>query len=422
MKEVKSNEVFVSIDLGSHSFKLAIASFNSESGFLELKSLEEIPSDGIKKGAITNINKVGDRLNVLITKTIEKTGYAIKNVCVCYSSEYMEGINSSGVAGVGERGRGKAISEDDKTNVLNAVQAIVIAEDKEIAHILPSRYVVDNQEQVKDPLGMVAVRLEAEAHLIIVNEMLLNNIHKTFNIIGLNILDMIYSPLSASEMVLTKNERVRGVIYLDIGLNLTKLLFFKNDNLYFSDVLAIGGASLTSDIAYMLKIDTAIAEDLKINNGCAYLPLLDKDNYAFIKGNNEEGPTTISERYMCEIIMARASDILNNCKNLLEKKGWLKEANYVVIGGGTGNLTGIGELASKIFELPAHSAVCGTGFEDLSDKQREGQFGSVLGILKNISNFNKKVLEKSLNVRHNSSMKNEINFAGFFRNIFKDIF
>ena len=374
------SQLIAAVDMGSKELKLALAFIHGD-GQMELLALEAFPSKGIKKGAVLNMEACVTALRELFDKVEADTGMNIDAVYTAYSGENIEAINSHGVAATGIRGRGRAITKFDKDQVIAAAQAIVIPEDRSIAHIFPLRYMVDNQEMVKEPLNMVGVRLEAEAHIIVAPTTLLDNLELAIGRTGRDVLDFMYSPVALGEAILSKEERERGTVLIDLGLNTTKISYYQYGEPYYNYVLPIGSHALTADLAYMLQIPEEMAEQIKLEHGCAYRPLLDQEDFAYIPGSSDRSSESVSLYYICDVISARLTDMYNVAKRELSESGWLERARGVVLGGAGAKLPGSVELASRIFGVTARLGYS-MGIENLEEENRDVRFSSALGLLK----------------------------------------
>lgn len=373
---------FAALDFGSHRLKLALAE-QDEEGRIHLSGLWTKKTAGIKRGAVINMEACVNALEELVSEAEVASGETIKAFHVAYSGENIEAVNSQGVAAIGLRGRGREITETDKENVIAAAQAIVIPEDKEIAHIIPLQYVVDKQELVKEPLHMIGVRLEAEAHIITAPYSLLSNIGLAVQRAGCTVSDLVYAPLATAAAVLNRDEKTAGAVILEIGSSTVKIAFYQFGEPYFNSVLPIGADSLTGDLAHpaVLNIPHEIAEQIKLEHGCCFKPLLDRQLDVFIPGGPDRKPQVVSDHFICDILSARMADIYNVARNELAKKGWLERARSIVIAGGGSQLPGAAELAGRIFNMPSRAAYT-TGLESLDNESRNGRFGAVLGLLK----------------------------------------
>lgn len=375
-----SNNLLVSLDLGSKELKIAMAYIHPDHR-LELLALEAYPSRGLKKGAVLNMEACVTVLKELFNKVEGNTGLNIDAVYASYSGENIEAINSHGVAATGLRGRGRTITKADKEQVIAAAQAIVIPEDRNITHIFPLRYMVDNQEMVKEPLNMVGVRLEAEAHIIVTPTTLLDNLELAIGRTGRSVIDFMYSPIALGEAILSKEERERGTVLIDIGLNTTKISYYQYGEPYYNYVLPIGSHSLTVDLAYMLQVPEEMAENLKLEHGCAYKPLLDNESFAYIPGSSDRNSESVSLYYICDVLTARLTDMYNVARRELSESGWLERTRGVVLGGGGAKLPGCVELASRIFGVSARLGYS-MGIENLEEENRDVRFSTALGLLK----------------------------------------
>jgi cell division protein FtsA len=412
------SETYVyAVDMGSCSIKLAIA--RKDAHRLEIIYRDEIISQGIKKGTIINTEACVDALKSLFYKAEQVTGLVIDRVRVSYSNESIESINSHGVAAIGLRGIRQTVTELDKQQVIAAAQAVVIPEDRILAHIIPLRYIVDNQDFVKDPINMIGVRLEAEAHIISAPSNLLDNISFAIERTGKKVSQMVYSPLATAEAVLNKEEKERGVILLDIGASTTKMSFYFHGKPYYNATLPIGSFSMTHDLVYMLDISEELAEQTKCIYGCVYRPLMDQEEYAYLPGTSERSAQTVSLYYLCDILSARLSDIYHVAFHQLKEKEWFSHAHSIVIAGGGATLPGSAELATKISDLPARLGYS-MGLTGLSEQDRHAKWSTVVGLLKYEQDLGENWQKSSVGHIHSSAISTEKkrNFMSWLRDFF----
>ncbi|MGL4524580.1 MAG: cell division protein FtsA [Spirochaetia bacterium] len=379
-----NQNLLVSLDLGSADYKLAVAYIHSDRQ-LELIALKSHPSKGLKKGAVLNMEACVTSLKELFDETETEIGLNIDIVHAAYTGENIDALNSHGVAATGLRGRGRPITRQDKEQVIAAAQAIVIPQDRSIAHIFPLRYMVDNQEMVKEPLNMVGVRLEAEAHIIVTPTTLLDHLNLAISRTGRQVADFMYSPIALGEAILSKEEKERGTILIDLGLSTTKITYYQYGEPYYNFVLPIGSHALTLDLAYMLQISEEIAEDMKMRHGCAHKPLLDREEFAYIPGSSDRNSESISLYYICDVLTARLTDMYSVAQKEINESGWLQRARGIVLGGAGAKLPGAVELAGRIFGRPARLGYS-MGIENLEEASRDVSFGGVLGLMKRYRN------------------------------------
>jgi cell division protein FtsA len=374
-------DVYAAIDLGSATLK-AVAAYYDEFHRPTKIAICMRLTNGIRKGAILNLEAAVDAIQDILSDLESKCGSEIKDIMVAFSSEHVQAQNSDGVANVGLRGKPQAITMQDVEKVMDSAQAVPLPENREIAAIIPLNYRIDNNLVTREPLHIQAVRLEARAHIITAPGSLLANLEQAMRGAGRNITALVYSPLAAAHAVLSKNERMEGAILIDMGASSTKIAFYLDNQPHYNSVLPIGASSLTKDLAEVERIPILIAEQLKIAHGLCYRGLLSSEIAQIpIPPFGGRGAEMVLESKICDILQARMSDIANAALRRLERSGWLYKAKSLVITGGGSQLIGSSELFGRIFQMPARTAYV-MGVEDLLEEESSAQFGTVWGLLK----------------------------------------
>jgi cell division protein FtsA len=226
--------------------------------------------------------------------------------------------------------------------------------DREVLHVIPQEFIVDEQGGIKNPRGMVGVRLEAEVHIITGAVTSAQNIVRSVNRAGFRVSDIVLEPLASSRAVLTEDEKELGVLLVDLGGGTTDILVYLEGAPYHTGVLAVGGDQVTSDISIMLKTPNEAAETIKTQKGCCYMPLIDDTEEVTIPGVGGRPPRTVGRRRIAEIVQPRMAEILTMVRDQIEKKDYLGLlGGGVVLTGGGSLLPGTVELANEIFGLPA---------------------------------------------------------------------
>jgi cell division protein FtsA len=280
------------------------------------------------------------------------SGREVHGVTTGIAGGHIEGINSRGVVAV--TGRDREITKEDVDRVIDAAKAIVIPMDREVLHVIPQEFIVDQQGGIKNPVGMVGVRLEAEAHIITGAVTSAQNIVKCVNRAGFKVNDIVLEPLASSKAVLTGDERELGVLLIDIGGGTTDVLVHLEGAPYHTEVLSIGGEQVTSDLSIMLKAPLEVAEKVKKEHGCCYVPAVLEDVDVAIPGVGGRPPRKIGRRRIAEIIQPRMAEILGMVREQIDRKGYLHHlGGGVVLTGGASLVGGAADLAAEIFSLPA---------------------------------------------------------------------
>jgi cell division protein FtsA len=348
---VASEDLIVGLDIGTTKVCVIIGGFN-DSGQLEIIGVGTTPSRGLRRGVVINIETTVRSIAAAVEAAEMMSGREVGSVYTGIAGGHIEGINSRGVVAV--TGRGREITREDVDRVIDAAKAIVIPMDREVLHVIPQEFVVDDQGGIKNPIGMIGVRLEAEVHIITGAVTSAQNIVRCVNRAGFKVNDIVLEPLASSKAVLTQDEKELGVLLIDLGGGTTDVLLHLEGAPYHTEVLSIGGDQVTNDLSIMLKTPLDSAENLKKEAGCCYEELVQEDEEVHIPGVGGRPPRTIMRSELVEIIQPRMAEILGMIREQIDRKGYLNIlGGGVVITGGGSLLSGTAELATDIFNLPA---------------------------------------------------------------------
>ncbi|MBI2544380.1 MAG: cell division protein FtsA, partial [Candidatus Rokubacteria bacterium] len=278
-------------------------------------------------------------------------GVEIGSVYAGLSGGHIRGVNSRGVVAVS--GKNREVGPADLERAIEAARAINLPPDREIIHVLPQTYIVDDQDGVKEPLGMSGVRLEVEVHLVTAAVTSVQNVIRSVNRAGLTVQDIVLEPLAASEAILSPDEKELGVLLIDMGGGTTDVALFRDGAIWHTAVLALGGDHISNDIAVGLRTPTAEAEELKRRHGCALTALVREEETIDVPSVGGRKPRQLSRQILSEIIQPRVEEIFTLVARDLARAG-LEDAPAagVVVTGGTSILEGVPELAGQVFDLP----------------------------------------------------------------------
>ena len=322
---------------------------NGGAGTVEIIGIGTSPSHGLKKGIVINIDNTVDSIKRAVEEAELMAGVEINAVYTGIAGSHIRGFNSRGVIPVNDG----EIRKADIRRVIEAAKAVAIPLDREVLHVLPQAFVVDDQEGIKDPLGMSGIRLEAEVHIITGAVASAQNIVKSVNRAGLEVLDLILQPLASGEAVLTLEEKELGVAVVDIGGGTTDVAIFLDGSIWHSAVLAIGGNHLTSDIAIGLRTPAQEAERIKIRYGCAKTSMVRNEETLEVPSVGGRPPRKLPRTLLTEIIEPRVEEIFTLVSREIRKAGYEEKiAAGVVLTGGTAMLEGIVDFAEEVLELP----------------------------------------------------------------------
>jgi cell division protein FtsA len=344
----KNGNLIVGLDLGTTK-TCAIVGELSKDG-IDIIGFGSAPSKGLKKGMIINIESTADSIGKVVEEAELMAGCRISGVYTGIAGNHIRGTNSHGVIGIKDHEVGKK----DISRVIEAAKAIAIPIDREVIHVLPQEFIVDEQDGIHDPLGMSGVRLEAKVHMVTGTLASAQNIIKCANRNGLTVKELVLQSLASSESTLEADERELGVALVDIGGGTTDTAIFQGGSIRYTSVLPLGGNHLTSDIAVGLKIPLKQAEELKLQYGCASTGVLDsKDDTIEITCMGGKQPRKVSRRFLCQIIQSRIEEIFNLLNREIVKSGYRELiASGVVLTGGTALLDGITDIGERILDLP----------------------------------------------------------------------
>jgi cell division protein FtsA len=340
------------LDIGT-SKVCAVVGEMTERG-LEIIGVGSHPSQGLRKGVVINIESTVNSIKRAVEEAELMAGCEINSVFAGIAGGHVKGFNSHGVVAV----KNKEVTQRDIDRVIDAAKAVAIPMDREVLHILPQEYIIDDQDGIKEPLGMSGVRLEAKVHIVTGAVTCAQNIIKCCNRTGLNVADIALEPLASAEAVLTPEEEELGVVLVDMGGGTTDIALFHDGAVKHTSVLGIGGNHLTSDIAAGLRTPIGEAERIKQRYGCARTSMVGKDERVEVPSVGGRGSRTISRQILCEIIEPRLEEMFQLIQREIAKSGY--EGSLVsgmVLTGGSTLLPGMIEMAEEVFGMPVRLGV-----------------------------------------------------------------
>jgi cell division protein FtsA len=307
------------------------------------------PCTGLRKGVVVNIEATVEAIRAAIDEAEKTSGVRIGSVVTGVAGPHIRGLNSHGIVAV----RGGEVGARDVDRVIDAARAVAIPLDRQVLHILPQQFAVDDQEGVREPIGMAGVRLEARIHIVTAAQSYGQNLTKCCERAGITPADMMFEPLASADAALFPEERELGVALIDIGGGTTDIVVFHGGAVMHTAVLPLGGNHLTSDVAAGLRTPISDAERLKINFGVATNLIVRRDEMVQVPGVGGREPRVIARRILGEIIEPRMEEIFSMVQRELMRSGVADSlASGVVLVGGTSLLEGTQELAERIFGLP----------------------------------------------------------------------
>jgi cell division protein FtsA len=344
----KKNGLVVGLDIGT-SKVCAIVGEMTERG-VEVIGVGSHLSQGLRKGVVINIESTVESIKKAVGEAELMAGCEINSVFTGIAGGHIKGFNSHGIVAV----KNKEVTDRDVERVIDAAKAVAIPMDREVLHILPQDYIIDEQDGIKEPLGMSGVRLEAKVHIVTGAVTSAQNIVKCCNRTGLNVADIVLEPLASAEAVLTSEEKELGVALVDMGGGTTDIALFHDGSVKHTAVLAIGGNHLTSDIAAGLRTPIGEAERIKQRYGYARTSMVTRDERVEVPSVGGRNSRTISRQILCEIIEPRLDEIFQLIRREIAKSGYDGSlASGVVMTGGSTLLPGMVQMAEEVMGMPA---------------------------------------------------------------------
>jgi len=343
----KVEDLIVGLDIGTTKI-CAVVGEVTEDG-IDIVGIGSHPSRGLRKGVVINIESTVESIKRAISEAELVAGCDITSVYAGIAGGHIKGINSHGIVAV----KDKEVHENDVARVIDAAQAVAIPLDREVIHVIPQEYIVDDQDGIKEPLGMAGVRLESKVHIVTAAVTSAQNIVKCANRCGLNVSDIVLQPLASGEAVLTPDERELGVCLVDIGGGTTDIIVLSEGAIVHTSVLTLGGNHITNDVAVGLRTPAAEAERIKQKYGCSLSSMVQRDETIEVPSVGGRKPRILSRQILAEIIEPRVEEIFSLVRQEIIKSGFEDRiACGVVITGGSTILEGMPELAEQVFNMP----------------------------------------------------------------------
>ena len=335
---------FTGLDIGTSSVKVLVA--EQRNGELNVIGVSNAKSKGVKDGIIVDIDAAATAIKSAISQAEEKAGISIKSVNVGLPANLLQVEPTQGMIPV--TSDTKEITDQDVENVVKSALTKSMTPDREVITFIPEEFIVDGFQGIRDPRGMMGVRLEMRGLLYTGPRTILHNLRKTVERAGVQVENIIISPLAMVQSILNEGEREFGATVIDMGAGQTTVATIRNQELQFTNILQEGGDYVTKDISKVLKTSQKLAEGLKLNYGEAYPSLASNETFQ-VEVIGEVEPVEVTESYLAEIISARIKHIFEQIKQELERRHLLDLPGGIVLIGGNAILPGIVELAQEVF-------------------------------------------------------------------------
>jgi cell division protein FtsA len=368
----------VALDIGSTKTCALIGELDDD-GSVKFSALGAAESKGWRKGQIVNLDLAVSSIRRAVEEAEAIVGVPVESATVGVAGGHVRGVNSRGGITIGTRPRD--VQRDDVRRAIEAARGVTLPEDREILHVLPQEFVLDAQDNIRDAIGMVGQRLEANVHLVTASGTSTQNIVTAVNRAGVRVDDTVLEPFASSEACLTQDERELGSCLLDIGGGTTELIAYTGGVVRLTAAIAVGGDHFTNDLAVGLRTPIPEAEKIKHEHACAFREMVKEDVAIEIASVGDRPPRTIFTRMLSEIVEARAQELLMLIRDELRRGGLESQipAGIVMTGGGA-LLRGLPELAEKIFNLPVRVAVP-RGLGEMSEQVSRPEYSTAVGLV-----------------------------------------
>lgn len=412
---MNEKNIIVGLDVGTTKV-CTIVGVQGPNSDLEIIGIGTHPSHGLKKGSVVNIDKTVRSIHSSLEEAKLMAGVSISSATIGIAGSHIYSFNSSGVVAI----KGKEITAADVERVLEAAKAVVIPSDREVLHVIPQEFRVDNTNGIKDPIGMCGVRLEVHVHIVTGSIPLIQNLVKCVEQAGVIANRVTLQPIASSESVLSLEEREMGVILVDIGGGTTDIAIWKEGSLIHSQIIPVGGNHFTNDLAIALKIPHAEAERIKINHGCVLAEQLNQSAHITVQGLSGTKPREVQVSIIADVLGARAEELFQIIRDIIAEKNLGNEiTGGIVLTGGGALIKGVAELGEYIVERPTKIGYPAP-FGGMTNIMQNPKFSTVLGLL---IESNRKEQVQDIEADNNNNQMDLIGkFSDSLKSVFKEIF
>ncbi len=374
----RKNERFVAgLDIGTTKICCVIAE-KKDAGGLDVVGIGRSTSRGLRKGVVVNVDQTVEALKAAVEEAELMAGVSVERAYVGIAGGHVKGFNSRGVIAIA--GRDREVVREDVARVIESARAVQLPSDRVIFHVVPQDFILDDQDGIRDPVGMAGSRLQANVHIVTGSIPSLNNITNCVNRAGVEVVETVLEQIAAGETALTHDEKELGVALVDIGGGTTDLAIFQRGAIHHTSMLPTGGDHFTNDIAVGLRTPVPEAERIKVKYGCALAGMVEEDQTIEVPSVGGRKPRVLSRHILCEILQPRTEEIFTLLKEEIARAGYedCLNAGLVVTGGGA-MLEGVPEIAEQIHDLPVRRGFP-AGVGGLVDGVSSPVFSTVVGL------------------------------------------
>jgi len=371
-----AKDLIVGLDIGTSKIVAIVAEMRAD-GHYEIVGLGQHESRGLKKGVVVNIESTVASIQRALEEAELMADCKIRTVYTGIAGSHIRSFNSSGMVAI----KDKEVTAADMARVIETAKAVNIPTDQQIVHVLPQEFIIDGQEDIREPIGMSGVRLEVKVHIVTGAVSAAQNIVKCVRRCGLEVNDLILQPLASSMSILTQDEKELGVALVDIGGGTTDIAIFTGGAIRHTAVIPIAGDQITNDIAMALRTPTPEADEIKLRFGIAKQVLADPNEKLEVPGLGDRAPRMLSRQALAAVIEPRIEELFSLVHQVIRESGYEELlSSGVVLTGGTSLLPGMVDLAEDIFLKPVR-----IGMPDytggLADVVRSPRYSTAVGLL-----------------------------------------
>lgn len=373
-----TDNIICALDIGTTKIVAVVAEMDENSAIYVIgHGLSK--AEGLRRGIVVDMDKTVKSIRRAIDDAQLVSGTEVDRVTVGIAGEHVRSINSHGVIAVSRSDN--EITASDVKRAIEAARTVAIPVDREIIHVIPQTFSVDDQAGIKDPVGMSGARLEVEAHIVTASITSTRNIYRALERCNLVVDHMVLEQLASSEVITSEGETEIGVVLVDIGGDITNLAVFYDGAIRHTAVVPLGGRNVTNDIAIGLRTSIEQAEDIKLSHGAALTSLVDPEELIAVRQMTTGEDKEISRNVLASIIEPRMEEILSLVAREVKKiqQGEMLTAGMIISGGG-GMLPGVVQLAEQMFNMPAQNPTL-RGVDHIPDELNDARFSTVLGLL-----------------------------------------
>ena len=373
-------DTIVGLDIGTRKVAAVIGEV-TEDRKIEVIGIGTAESRGLRKGVVVNLDATAAAIKKAQEEAELMAGVEIESAYIGISGAHIKSFNSRGVIAVSSRDR--RISRQDIRRALDQSKAVSIPPDREIIHVIPQEYIVDEHEGTKEqPLGMSGIKLEVNVHIVTSALTTVQNLRVCLDRAGIDIEGLVLNQIAASLATLTEDEKELGVGLIDIGAGTTEVAIFERGSLWYTSIIPLGGDNFTNDIAVGLRTPIPEAEKIKKKYGCVSSPLLDEQETIEVPAiGPSRKPRILSRQLLADIIQPRAEEIFRLVESDIKRMGYEKALNSgILLSGGTAMLEGLEEVAEEIFDLPVRRGDP-SGVGGLADRVATPDYATAVGLL-----------------------------------------